>query len=100
MFCQRDSGVEIQLVHNAELVELDGLDRDVEQRGDLFRTPSFRDQLQDFALTRGQRRQRRTFHLILCPARILPHHSFGNERREVPLPHQDGMNGLRQFGWL
>lgn len=43
VFRQRDGGVEVQLVHNAELMELDGLDRDIEQRGDLFRPPSFRD---------------------------------------------------------
>lgn len=51
---QRNGGVELQLVHHAEHMEIDGLDglgSNVEQRGHLFRPSLLRNQLQHFSLT-------------------------------------------------
>ena len=55
MFCEGNGGMEIQLLHNAELMELDGLDGNVEHGGHLFGPSPVRNQLEYFTLTGGER---------------------------------------------
>ena len=75
---QRDGGMEIQVIHDAKFMELDGLHRDVEHRGHLFGPSPLRDELQHLSLTRREggdsRADRHT-----CRVALVGHHHVLNE---------------------
>ena len=71
MLRKGDGGMEIQLIHKAELMEPDGFDGDVEQHRHLLRSTVLRNQLQHFSLTRSEGGQCRAVAFLSAPFRLI-----------------------------
>ena len=94
---QVGSGMNVQLLHDAGLMELHCFHRHVEDRGDRLRAAALGDKLQDFPLARGERSGRNLASLAGGWFEDQIQHIFRERRCEILLVLEDGLDRQAEF---
>src|SRR4029077_20738651 len=94
---QVGSGMNVQLLHDAGLMELHCFHRHVEDRGDRLRAAALGDKLQHFPLARGERSGRSLASLAGGWSEDQIQHIFRERRCEIVLVLEDGLDRQAEF---